>query len=262
MRTSEQWFDYFRENLRINRINWSLPPTLTEQELHTVLHSMQAWQLGETSDGSNLIRAGRIYAAKINDPFYVSTLELFIKEEQKHGNNLGRFLDMIGQPRIKKNWGDTLFRKIRHFNTSMEFWTVTVITVENAAQLYYQSLKDATRCELLKEICTDILVDEAPHIRFQQERLEVIFNAKPPRTQRVTRLAYRFFYFSTILVVWFAHKRVFKAGGNNFSKYWRKMTLKYRKTIGMLKRANLAKPATVCTPVPLKVNHKLECHGQ
>jgi hypothetical protein len=257
MRTSEQWFDYFRNNLRMNRIDWTQPASLANEELHNVLHSMQAWQLGETSDGSNLVRAGKKYAEKINDPFYVATLELFIKEEQKHGANLGLFLDMIGQPRIKKNWGDTLFRKIRHFNTSMEFWTLTVITVENAAQVYYQSLKDATRCALLKEICTDILIDEAPHIRFQQERLEVIFGHKPARVRRLSRIAYRFFYFSTTLVVWFAHRRVFKAGGNNFSRYWKKMSLKYQKTIGLLNPVKVQSIATVCKPPVLSVQHKI-----
>jgi hypothetical protein len=45
-------------------------------------------------------------------------------EEQKHGANLGRYLDGIGKKRIQKDWGDTLFRKVRHLNTSMESWTL------------------------------------------------------------------------------------------------------------------------------------------
>ena len=113
--------------------------------------------MGETSDGHNLIRASTKYSARIDDLLYVDAVKLFIKEEQKHGNNLGKYLDAIGQPRIKKNWGDTMFRKIRYFNTRMELWTLAVITVENAAQVFYQSLKDASRCSLLKEICTDYL---------------------------------------------------------------------------------------------------------
>jgi hypothetical protein len=31
---------------------------------------------------------------------------------------------------------------------------------------------------LLKDICTDILIDEAPHITFQTERLAIIFEGK------------------------------------------------------------------------------------
>lgn len=235
MKTSKQWYDYFQANLEVKRINWNQPALVTTSELKNILSSLQAWQLGETSDGSNLLRAGALYAQKMDDPFYVKALELFIKEEQKHGNNLGMFLDAIHQPKIKKNWGDSLFRKIRHLNTSMQWWTIAVITVESAAQIFYQSLKDATNCNLLKEICTDILIDEAPHIQFQQERLLNIFKSKNSFERRLAYYWYKIFYFSTSMVVWFAHKKLFKAGNNNFKRYHKKMTLKFYKTIGKLK---------------------------
>jgi hypothetical protein len=239
MKTSKEWFTYFNKNLQVKRINWEQTPEITVVDLQNILPSLQAWQLGETSDGKNLIRASNIYAAKINDPAYVSAVELFIKEEQKHGNNLGKYLDMIGQPRIQQDWGDTLFRKIRYFNTSMELWTLAVITVESTAQIFYQSLKDATACNLLQEICTDILIDEAAHIDFQKERMEIIFKTKPAYTRLIAFYCYKFFFFSTTLVVWFAHKKVFKAGNNDFKKYYRKMSVKYEKTLGKLKHVTI-----------------------
>jgi hypothetical protein len=235
MKTSREWINYFNLNKKEKRINWSQLPAITTNELKPVLKSLQAWQLGETSEGHNLIKASTKYAAKIGDPLYVDAVKLFIKEEQKHGNNLGRYLDAVGKPRIKKNWGDTLFRKIRYFNASMEMWTLAVITVENAAQIFYQSLKDATSCPLLKEICTDILIDEAPHIKFQQERLAVIFKTRGNAGRAVAFYGYKYFYFATIMLVWIAHKKLFKAGGNDFKKYFRKMNLKFEKTIGRLK---------------------------
>lgn len=234
MKTSNEWIHYFSLNLQEKRIDWTRSPDITDHELKTVLRSLQAWQLGETSDGHNLIRASTKYAAKTGDPFYIDAVKLFIKEEQKHGNNLGRYLDRIGKPRIKKNWGDTLFRKIRYFNTSMELWTLAVITVENSAQIFYQSLKDASNCKLLKEICTDILIDEAPHIVFQQQRLSAIFCAKNPVVRMVSFYCYKYFYLATSLLVWVAHKKIFKAGGNDLKGYHRKMCFKFGKTIGRL----------------------------
>jgi len=235
MKTSREWISYFTVNLQEKRIDWSQPPQVTKEELEPVLKSLQAWQLGETSEGRNLIRASEKYAAKTGDTFYVEAVKLFIKEEQKHGNNLGKYLDAIGQPRIQKNWGDTLFRKIRYLNASMEMWTLAVITVESTAQIFYQSLKDATGCTLLKEICTDILIDEAPHIKFQQERLARIFSSKTMAGMALSFYFYKFFYKCTSLVVWMAHKKVFKAGGNDFKKYYKKMNIKLEKTIGRLK---------------------------
>jgi hypothetical protein len=234
MQTSQQWIGYFRKNLQNKRIDWSLKSQLTETERKNIVKSVQAWQLGETSDGAHLLAASKKYADAIGDGFYCEAVQLFIKEEQKHGNNLGRYLDLIGEKRIARDWGDTLFRKIRYFNTSMELWTIAVITVESAAQIFYQSLKDATKCTLLKQVCTDILIDEAFHIDFQQQRLAIIFSGKTVMQKIISFQCYRLFYFSTILVVWMAHRKLFKAGNNNLAKYLRKMNLKFEKTIQKL----------------------------
>jgi hypothetical protein len=231
MKTSNEWIQHFRNNATINRVDWSLKPTITTEEITAILPSLQAWQLGETSDGAHLIAASSLYAEKLGDMDYIEAVKLFIKEEQKHGGNLGRYLDTIAKPRVESNWGDTLFRKIRYFNTNMEIWTLAVITVESAAQVFYQCLKDATHCKLLKQICTDILIDEAYHIDFQVERMEMVFMSKSPLTRFVSRCIYPVFFFSTALVVWYAHNGLFEAGGTGFQKYMHKMKYKYFKTL-------------------------------
>ena len=231
MNTSYKWVLHFTQNLKHQRINWSTTPCITSTEKKTIIKSLQAWQLGETSDGSQLLCAATKYATAINEPAYVDAIALFIKEEQKHGSNLGKYLDTICEQRVQQNWGDSLFRKIRHINLSMEWWTLAVITVENAAQVYYQCLKDATHCPLLKQVCTDILIDEAYHIDFQVERMNIIYNSKPGGLRWLRKQFFRLFYLATILTIWFAHKKVFKAGGNSFKKYIRKRMLKYMKTL-------------------------------
>ncbi|WP_428330493.1 ferritin-like domain-containing protein [Mucilaginibacter sp.] len=231
MHSSNYWIKHFKANALQKRINWAQEPNISTDEIETILHSLQAWQLGETSEGKQLIAAAEKYAAKIEEPEYVEAIRLFIKEEQKHGNNLGAYLDNIGKERIKQNWGDTLFRKVRHLNTSMESWTIAVIVVESTAQIFYQSLKDATECGLLKEICTDILIDEAHHITFQTERLAAIYHSKSAYAKSWRKIVYKYFFIGTSLLVWFANKRLFKAGDNTFECYMNKMELKYSKTI-------------------------------
>lgn len=231
MKTSKKWAGHFEANSLYQRVDWTLSPSISQQEISSILHSLQAWQLGETSDGAHLIHASTLYANSIGDPDYIDAVKLFIREEQKHGNNLGKYLDSIGQPRIKKDWGDSLFRKIRYFNTNMEIWTLAVITVESAAQVLYQCLKNATGCNLLKQICTDILIDEAYHIDFQTERMAILFHTKSGLSRCISRLIYPLFFFFTSLVVWSAHKKLFKAGGINFTAYIDKMKYKYFKTL-------------------------------
>jgi hypothetical protein len=238
MKTSKRWVEHFNANSLQQRVDWTLQPIISQDEISKILSSLQAWQLGETSDGAHLLRAASLYANKIKDPDYIESVRLFIKEEQKHGNNLGRYLDALDKPRIKHNWGDSLFRKIRYCNTSMEIWTLAVITVESAAQIFYQSLKNATGCTLLKQICTDILIDEAYHIDFQTERMSIIFENKSSAAKLLSRYFYFIFFFCTSLVVWIAHKKLFLAGETSFKKYMRKMKYKYFKTLHRISYTN------------------------
>ena len=221
------WQNHFRKNLTKQRIDWTLKPQITTKEKDEILYSLKAWQLGETSDGSHLLAAATKYAKRVNEPEYPDAVKLFIKEEQKHGSNLGQYIDLIGEQRAKKDWGDTLFRKIRYFNTSMELWTITVIIVESAAQVFYQALHDATNCELLKSICRDIIIDEAHHIKFQNERLHRIFQRKSFYNKAFSIGWYGILFFGTIHAIWFGHGKALKAGGVNKTEFMRQMYYKF-----------------------------------
>lgn len=228
------WKKHFEHNITKQRVDWSQQPLITEFEKENILYSLKAWQLGETSDGKHLLAAATKYATRINDPVYPEAVELFIKEEQKHGNNLGKYIDLLGEQRLKKDWGDTLFRKIRYLNTSMELWTITVIIVESAAQVFYQALHDATSCPLLKEICTDILIDEAHHIKFQNERMFMIFQQKKFYNKAISIGLYAILFFLTIHAIWIGHGKVLQAGKVSKKDFMRQMYYKFFKSMQFL----------------------------
>jgi len=238
MKTTAAWITHFRRNLQEQRIDWTVTPSITPTEKTKIIRSLQAWQLGETSDGSNLIRATEKYVARHNDPTYLEAIKLFIKEEQKHGGNLGQYLDRIGEQRLKRDLGDSLFRKARHLNTSMEMWTITVIIVESFAQLYYKAIHDATHCPLLRQICTDILKDEAHHIKFQLERLCFIIQSRSELLNSIVIQLYQCFFYIIFISVWMGHAKAFKAGGVSFFALLSKSGKKFRFIATRLKEAN------------------------
>lgn len=234
LHTSFYWKNHFQHNLTKKRINWAVAPCITEEEKQQILYSLKAWQLGETSEGKHLLAAAQKFSQKVNDPEYVEAIKLFIKEEQKHGANLGAYIDRIGEKRAKKDWGDTLFRKVRYFNTSMELWTITVIIVESAAQIFYAALRDATRCKLLQSICQDILIDEAHHIKFQNERMHQIFQRKSFYNKAISIGLYAILFFGTIHAIWWGHRKAFVAGGIGQKEFFRQMYYKFFKSMQFL----------------------------
>jgi hypothetical protein len=234
MMSSTFWKNHFEQNLKAQRVNWNLQPRITPEQLESINYSIRVWQLGETSDGKKLTELSSKFADKIGDPDFLESMKLFIKEEQKHGANLGTYIDQVGLERLTKNWGDTFFRYFRHLNNSLESFTITVIVAEYAAQVFYQALHNATDCDLLKSICTDILKDEAHHLKFQNERLKHFFQGKSVYSKALAVTLYCLFFFGTIHAIWFDHHRAFSAGGVDKREFFRMMYQKFFKTISFL----------------------------
>lgn len=230
--TSEQWIRHFRGNALVRRIDWTKNATLAADD--RLVRSLQAWQKGETSDGRHLLRAAAKFATRFDDPRSLDATRLFIAEEQKHGGNLGRYLDRIGAPRLGFDIGDWLFRRVRYFNASIEVWTITVIIVEMLAQMYYAALAKAADCPLLRDICDDILADESPHIRFQAERLHTVVADRGPATMQLARAAYRGLFAVVVRTVWLAHGHVFRAAGYSRPAYLRKIRTRFDRILADL----------------------------
>lgn len=219
--TSAEWVEYFSANRAAwDAIPWDADPGVTRDEIAPILRSIQAWQLGETSDGRHLRAAAQRYSDATGDADFTVAVEYFIYEEQTHGEALGRFLDAIGAPRIHRNWGDTLFRLVRYALPSMESWTTVVIMIETMALLFYESLRRATPSPLLRAVCAQILRDEVPHLRFQYERLGAMHARRPTGLMGLTMLGHRLLFGCVATAVWIDHHRLFRAGGHTFGSYW------------------------------------------
>jgi hypothetical protein len=219
---SAEWVAYFRSNATNHFPGYSASDSqATAAELAAIVPSLRAWQLGETSDGAHLRAAAAAYAKQIGDDHFPSAVELFIREEQRHGEMLGQFLDRIGVGRAQSDWGDTLFRWSRYFLRNIEVWTTPVVMVETLAIVYYTAIRQATGSRELSAICKQILRDEVPHLRFACERLASIHRDRGALALRLTMLAHRLLFVLVAALVWIGHRRALRAGGYNHRRYWR-----------------------------------------
>jgi hypothetical protein len=220
--SSPEWFAYFTKNAARQRdIPWEQGACVSAAELNEIAASLRAWQLGETSDGAHLLAAAKNYAAKVGDPDFPEVVRLFIKEEQRHGGNLGRFLDLAGVERARSDWGDTLFRFVRYSFPSMEVWATPVVMVETHAMIYYHAIRCATRSPVLRRICEQILADEVAHIRFQCQRLAILHRRRARWLRALIVAAHRPMFAAVTLAIWAGHRRALRAGGYPFSRFWR-----------------------------------------
>lgn len=209
---SEAWLFHFRRNLDADRPHpWHDSRRLTPKEREAVVDSIRQFQLGEGSDGLSFLRRGSRFAAEARDPAFSEALRLFIQEEQRHSRELARFLEMEGVPLLRKHWVDQIFRRLRKL-AGLELMVRVLVTAEVVAVPYYRALREATGSPLLKSICTQILADEAVHLRYQAATLFRLGR------RGWADAVHRWFLYGTLLIAWAEHSRVFRAGGYRFSK--------------------------------------------
>ena len=182
-------------------------------------HSIQQFQLGEWARGRGLKRRAAAHPALAADPWFLPALELFIAEEQGHSGILGRFLDRERIPRLKKHWIDVVFRRLRKL-AGLEVCAMVLATAEVLAIPFYQALRDATRSRLLRSICVRILCDEAAHLEYQALTLGLVRRPASERSRQTLSLCHSTLFHGTALLLWQQHRRVFRAAGWDFRRFW------------------------------------------
>ncbi len=220
-RDSNQWLEYFQENNdNLRQIPWGAGAELTESERRAIQASVQIFQLGERSEGKHLARCAREHAESTNDLPYYDAIKLFIKEEQRHARDLGRFMQLNGIAIIKKIPTDSVFRWLRHL-ANLEMSVSILVAAEIIAQVYYPALREATNSKILIALCDQIIDDEDDHVSFQAQRLAILRKRRPGVMSWMTEVIYRVFFDVTSRVVWFGHRPVFQAAGQTYGDYRR-----------------------------------------
>jgi hypothetical protein len=218
--TTEQWRQYFQDNAaHLLEIPWHLGVHLTAEERDAVARSIREFQLGESSEGKHLMRQAKAWSDRARDAAYPFALGLFIAEENRHGRDLGRVLDLAGIPRAARAWPDVVFRWLRH-RAGLELSISVLVTAEIIAKVYYAALREATADPVLRRLCDQICRDEVAHVEFQIERLARLRRGRSSLALAVIRAAHRFFFAGTCLVVWHKHGRAMRRGHVGLRRFW------------------------------------------
>jgi hypothetical protein len=227
-RSSAEWVEYFLDNRERPRpIPWNEGVVLTAAERAAVMRSIQTFQLGESGEGKHFLRVAERYANRRDDYDYLVALKMFLAEEHRHAGELGRALDLAGEPRLHQEWTDHIFRWLRH-RAGLELMIVVLLTGEVMAQVYYAALRQATRSQVLVRLCEQILVDESAHVRFQSERLALLRRNCWWPGLVLRAICERILFDAACCVVWRGHRGVFRAAHYSFCRFWRRAHTAFR----------------------------------
>ena len=228
---SQRWHLHFEENAKRRlAIPWELGALLTEEERKAVIPSLQDMQLGESSEGKHGLHLASLYSKRIGDPTYADALRLFFAEENGHSAHLKRYLEMAGEPLVQRSWTDFVFRRLRR-TMGLETLITVLLTAELIGMVCYRAFREATKCEVLRKICTQLMRDEVMHLRFHIERFRIMYEGRSQPRRALGRLLWEWFYAGVTLAVWKKHGPGIRKGGYTFVRFWRETRQELRKAI-------------------------------
>jgi hypothetical protein len=218
---SKVWHLHFLANQQNpGEMPWDDPYKLSSTERRAIQHSIQQFQLGESSEGRRLLNRARAYSRATNDPDFAEALSLFVKEEQHHSAYLLRFMRAQEIPNVSSHWVDSIFRRLRVL-AGLELSLRVLVTAEIIAVPYYTALGRATASRLLRAISSRIVQDEAAHLKFQSSMLSRLGATRRPIVRRLIARLHQLFLIGTSFVVWCEHGTVFRAAGYRFELFLR-----------------------------------------
>jgi len=220
-RNWETWTAYFEHNaMHLLTIDWDDKYELTQAERSRITQSLQQFQLGESSEGKHTIAQAQRYVSSSGDESYLPALRLFIKEEQRHAEYLGRFLQQQRIALAHSHPVDSVFRILRRA-LNLELSIMAMLTAEIIAVPYYRAVYDATNSPLLRQICRQLLRDEVHHLQFQLDALGKLAEKRSALGVALTHFFHRVLFTGTVLIVWQQHRSVLVNTDYTLRKFWR-----------------------------------------
>ena len=233
---SRRWIDHFRSN-RERRLAqpWELGAVLSEVEGTVLIHSLQDFQLGESSDGTHGPKMAGRYAQSVDDPGYVEAVRLFFAEEAGHAALLKRYLELAGASVIQRSWTDYFFRRLACL-TGLETMITVVLSAELIGKVYDRAIRAGTECQLLRRIFTQFLRDEHMHLRFHTERLRIIRRNRSQLRRCISNTMHRLLFCGTCLAFWQKHGPALRINGYGFRRFWREAWREFGMALRGMKR--------------------------
>ncbi|HEX5162449.1 MAG TPA: hypothetical protein VFV88_12070 [Steroidobacteraceae bacterium] len=207
------WLELFEARAR-NLVIRRPPPEdrLSNAERVRIGNSLGTFQLGEQSEGRTLQSFAERFAARRGIAELPAVTALFIKEEQHHAAQLAEFMRANAIPLKRRNWTDSVFRRIRKL-AGYEAAVTILVTAEMIGFVYYRALARATDSPCLRSICRQMCADEAIHLRYETQLLMTLRGERAPLARRCVEFLHRALLSVSARVVFHDHRRVLRYVG-------------------------------------------------
>ena len=224
--STERWLKYFEENRELQS-SISLPGKISLEPSLSIplIRSLQRFQIGETGDGRHLKKN----AGKVADPAYLQCIDLFIKEEQSHGQILGEIIRAMDGSLISWHWSDFVFICLRRmFGLKTEIFILLI--AELIGKCFYKTVADNVEDDLMSNAFAIIVCDEIAHLRFHAEFLQQRMAKYSWSQKSIVHYAWSLIFYSACFVFVLDHKSALKALGVSSADFTSSCSHEFQRT--------------------------------
>jgi hypothetical protein len=211
------WLTYFQKN-RHNRpvVPWETGVNVPAHVRKAFIRSLQKFQIGESGEGRHLRRL----SAATGDKDYAAAMELFVREEQRHGALMAQVLKGLNATLLTSDWTDNCFVFMRHLS-GLHTELLVVLMPEMIAKVYFSALWRGFSNPVLESVFGQIVADEEGHLAFHADYLNSVFSKMSFGRRILVQLAWRLVFRAVCLVVYYDHGSLLRGIGMSASRFWR-----------------------------------------
>ena len=230
---SQKWLAYFKKN-RDDRIQVNIPNKLeVKEELHKpLIRSLQRFQIGETGDGLHL----KQYAKKYGDSNYLTSVDLFVKEEQNHAQILSRVILALDGKLLAWHWTDFGYITLRRM-LGLKTELMTMFIAEVIGKCFYKRVFQSAQNSHLEEVFSLIVLDELMHLEFHTQFLATQMKRYSKWSRIIIHFLWCLLFYAACLVFVLDHEKGLKALDSSASEFLadsNKVFLKYSRRACLL----------------------------
>ena len=206
---ARHWLNYFEQNKNArSAIRLSREIVLDDAIKQPLIRSLQRFQIGETGDGKHLKK----YAKALGDADYIQCMDLFVKEEQSHGQILAEVILALNGTLLTWHWTDHAFIFLRHlFRLKTELFIILIAEVIGKA--FYRCVADKIQNQDLSNVFAIIVCDEIAHLRFHSEFLNQQLKTYPWALKCLVHYVWSMIFYTACFVFVLDHKGALEALG-------------------------------------------------
>jgi len=204
---AQLWLNYFERNKDVRSMIELPQRIILPEALSTpLLRSLQRFQIGETGEGKHLKK----FARRLGSAEYYQCVDLFIKEEQGHGQILAEAILALNGTLLQWHWSDLCFIVLRRL-LGLKTELFIILIAEIIGKCFYRCVSDKITNQSLSNAFAIIVCDEIAHLRFHSEFLGRQLASAPWYLKYFVHYAWSMIFYTACFVFVLDHRQTLQA---------------------------------------------------